>query len=779
MGWRIAAIKAAVSGRPEGMARFFASRWTSPPDRNSQEFLETYGKSPRLSPVTKISTDLSNVSGKLFRVKANGDRDEITDHPFLDFMARPNPLPYMTRSAFWKLHETYLMIKGEGQAVIERDAAGYPAELWPIPPHWVADIPRLDFPYYTIRSRDGLQRLVPVADMFIVRQLNPLDPYGRGLGDAEPVADEIETDEYMAKWAKKFFFNDATPPVLMSAPGITKDEYDRFQAAWNDRHRGVGNSHKMGIIPRDVTVNKLVDSQREMDFTESRKDLRDAVNAHFGVPPEILGIVENSNRATATQAKIIYAENVLTPRLLARQDAINAQLLPFWGEDLLWEYDDIVPEDTEFRLQMSNAGLSGSAMLVDEWREQNGFDPLPNGAGQVLFVPYASLPTRPEELTESARINAGETETPASAASEAAPPGTAPETPAGPQAEETEQLAVAKDIALNGAQVTSLVQIARSVSLGELDRESAIEIITAAFPFDRTKAEQIIRDGAAPEQEPLPGIKGNSRRRMQLARRERAQLLAVQERAARQSMERFFTAQTAEVVAAMRRGHKDSREDFRQRIQSGLGLTFDIEAARRLAKEALEQLIDWNAQDEALAAVLNPVWEEAFQAGARSMEEAFGIKALQAPRLTDYLRQYGLERVKGINATTRDKLASSLADGLEAGESTAQLVKRVQEHMPKVQAERAASIALSEAHTSLQAGSFEQMKYGGVRTKTWVDAGDSDVRDSHRNIYPKTIPIHERFSNGLLYPGEPGADPSEVCNCRCDLLPGDFEEATG
>ena len=92
MGWRIAAIKAAVSGRPEGMARFFASRWASPPDRNSQEFLEAYGKSPRLSPVTKISTDLSNVSGKLFRVKANGDRDEITDHPFLNFMARPNPL---------------------------------------------------------------------------------------------------------------------------------------------------------------------------------------------------------------------------------------------------------------------------------------------------------------------------------------------------------------------------------------------------------------------------------------------------------------------------------------------------------------------------------------------------------------------------------------------------------------------------------------------------------------------------------------------------------------
>lgn len=763
MGWRIEAFKAALSGRPEGMQRFFASRMTAPPDRNTQEFLAAYAHSPRLSPVTKIATDLSNVPGKLFRVKDNGDKDEITDHPFLDFMARPNPLPFMTRSALWKVHETYLMIKGEGQAVIERDAAGYPAELWPIPPHWVIDIPRLGFPFYTIRSRDGLQMPVPVEDMFIVRQLNPLDPYGRGLGDAEPVADEIETDEYMAKWAKKFFYNDATPPVLMSAPGITKDEYDRFQAAWNDRHRGIGNAHKMGIIPREVTVNKLVDSQREMDFAESRKNLRDGVNAHFGVPPEIMGIVENSNRATATQAKIIYAENVLTPRLTARQDAINAQLLPAWGEDLLWEYDDIVPEDTEFRLQMSNNGLSGSALMLDEWRKENGYDPLPGGAGQVLFVPFASMPTRPGELTESVRSSAQEAPGAVSGADSPATP---------PSGEDAEQLAIAKDIALNGAQVTSLVQIARSVSMGELDRESAIEIITAAFPFDQAKAEQIIGDPAPPG--PQVGTKASRQRRLQLAQRERARELIAQEQVARHSMTRFFTAQTDQILQAVQAGQKDDNEGFWQRIGAGQGLTIDITAVRLAAKKALEQLIDWEQQDAALAAALNPVWEDAFNTGAKSMEQSFGIQAVQAPRLTDYLRQHGLERVRGINETTRDKLASTLADGLEAGENTAQLVKRIKRHMPEIQAERAASIAACEAHTSMQAGSFAQMKFGGVRTKTWMTAGDEDVRDSHRNINPRTIPIDQRFSNGLMYPGDPDGSPGEIVNCRCDLLPGDF-----
>lgn len=774
MNWRFAAFKAAVSGRPENLQQFFTSRMTSPPDRNTQEFLETYAHSPRLAPVTKIATDLSNVPGKLFRVDpATGDRDEINDHPFLDFMRKPNPLPFMTPSALWKLHETYMLIKGEGASIIERDRAGYPVELWPVPPHWMIDIPRLDFPFYVIRSRDGLQMPVPAEDVFLTRQLNPLDPYGRGLGDAEAVADEIETDEYMAKWAKKFFFNDATPPVLMSAPGITKDEYDRFQAAWNDRHRGVGNAHKMGIIPRDVTVNKLVDSQREMDFTESRKDLRDGVNAHFGVPPEIMGIVENSNRATATQAKIIYAENVLTPRLLARQDAINLQLLPAWGEGLLWEYDDIVPEDTEFRLQMSNAGLSGSALLVDEWREQQGFDPLPDDAGQVLFVPFASMPTKPSELTESARQTESQTQTGTPETPDQTPAPGASNVPPGGDAE---QLAVAKDIALNGAQVTSLVQIARSVTLGELDRASAVEIITAAFPFDKEKAEQIIGNAElTPTITPTPGQKANRRRAQQAAHRMRAQLLNAEERAAQRSVRRFFTGQTAAIIEAMDTGQKDDKDDFWQRINAmGGGLTVDIEAIRATAKEALSQLIDWGAQDEALVAVLNPIWEDAFNVGAKSIEDSFGIRAVTAPKLTDYLRQNGLRRVKGINETTRDKLAATLADGIEAGESTAQLVKRMQQHLPDIQAERAAAIATSEAHTSMQAGSFEQMRFGGIKTKTWITAGDEATRDSHRAQDGQTVPIDQPFRNGLMYPGDPSGAPGEIINCRCDMLPGEL-----
>lgn len=43
---------------------------------------------------------------------------------------------------------------------------------------------------------------VSMEDMFTMKDLNPVDPYRRGLGQAEAVADEAELDEYAAKFQK-------------------------------------------------------------------------------------------------------------------------------------------------------------------------------------------------------------------------------------------------------------------------------------------------------------------------------------------------------------------------------------------------------------------------------------------------------------------------------------------------------------------------------------------------------------------------------------------------
>jgi len=57
---------------------------------------------------------------------------------------------------------------------------------------------------------------------------------------------------------------------------------------------------------------------------------------------------------------------------------------------------------------------------------------------------------------------------------------------------ETPPEAVSPQSALNGAQVTALLEVVQQVVAGMLPRESAVEIIISAFPVDRSTAERIL-----------------------------------------------------------------------------------------------------------------------------------------------------------------------------------------------------------------------------------------------------------------------------------------------
>lgn len=347
----------------------FVSRWARPPSLNTAQWLNMFSKSPRLAVVDRIASDLATISGKLLKVEEDGTETEITSHRFLDFMEQPNPLYEMTSSAIWRLHEIYLMLVGESFFLIERDERNRPVELWNVPPHWVNMTPYLGSPTYTIVSPGGLTMQVPVDDMFVMKQLNPLDPFLRGLGIAESIADEVEIDEYAAKFQKRFFYNDATPPVVFLMPDATNDQRDAFLARWNQKHRGVENSHRAAAFSGRVDVKELGSSNgKNLSFVESRIAIRDAVLEHFGVPREIMGITENSNRATADAAQYIYAKNVLAPRIKMREEAINKQLLPLFGDGLIWRFDPVIPYDKEFDKAKALDGWNSGLLMQNEAR---------------------------------------------------------------------------------------------------------------------------------------------------------------------------------------------------------------------------------------------------------------------------------------------------------------------------------------------------------------------------------------------------------------------------
>ncbi len=193
----------------------------------------------------------------------------------------------------------------------------------------------------------------------------------------------MEIDEFSAQFQKRFFYNDGTPSLLFLMPEASEDQRDAFMARWNKRNRGVENSHKAAVITGNVDIKTFGSKDvRELGFVESRIALRDAVLEHFGVPREIMGITENSNRSTADSAQYIYAKNVLTPRIHDREEAINQQLLPLFGDGLVWRYDPVVPYDKEFDKARALEGWTAGLLTKNEAR---GLIDLPEVEGGNIF----------------------------------------------------------------------------------------------------------------------------------------------------------------------------------------------------------------------------------------------------------------------------------------------------------------------------------------------------------------------------------------------------------
>ena len=120
----------------------------------------------------------------------------------------------------------------------------------------------------------------------------------------------------------------------------------------------------------------------------------------------------------------------------------------------------------------------------------------------------------------------------------------------------------------------------------------------------------------------------------------------------------------------------------------------------------------------------------------------------------------------------RQRLQSRVLSGILRGESIPNMAAGLQEvcGMQEAAAVRAARTACTHAENAGRMKSYERAQAMGILLeKKWIATDDDRTRDSHRELDGETREIHEPFSNGLMEPGDPTGEPSEVWNCRCSM----------
>lgn len=368
-------------------------------------------KAPQLQ-----STNLDMKALALGNLDVEGELVPFLDHPLLRLMYYSNPLfPGMVGRGQTSIS---LDLTGEAHWLIgpEVDTGGpvVPERFWLLPSTWITSMPTIDHPYWGVQTPAWRGEFPAQAIIRFVTP-DPLNPYDRGSGLFRAFGDEIDTDEYAAQHVKSFFLNDATPRLLITGENMSEPDTKQMETAWLQSLQGFFRAHKPFFIGRKVDVQVLSQKFSDMELTNLRKWERDILVHGVGMPPELLGILENSNRSTINAADYLWSRWVITPRLDLQRAVLQQQLVPMYDDRLILAYESPIQEDREYQLEVMTA--NPAAYMVNDWKRQAGIEPTDDGDVYLMgfnqkiiadLTPTALLPVANVRALEAGKPDAVE-----------------------------------------------------------------------------------------------------------------------------------------------------------------------------------------------------------------------------------------------------------------------------------------------------------------------------------------------------------------------------------
>lgn len=391
----------------EAINKRLSRHWTQAPDRASGQMPEYYGNTPRLDSVNVIAKHCASAELLLYSKKDLRKNKEaanpIDEHPLYELLE--NPCPTFPEIDGWTLRYltfVYKQLTGECGWLKVRDGKKIIA-LLPIPKMWIIRTPTVGNHTFLVNpygETSGVSLTVDPKDFVWFKDINVADPYGRGKGRAESVADEIEADEYASKYQKNFFFNDATPPYVVTGYTGNQQGADQIKKSLMQKIGGFLHAREPAVLTGNVDVKTVGIAPKELDMVESRKFLRDECLQHFQIPPEIMGIIENSNRATIDSSFYLFAKNVVKPELEWFERIVNRQLCPDFDIDLCAKHDFEIAEDEELKLRVYQFGVQNGAITVEQYCEAFGINPDVKDGHYILPMGVNRVPAGEVELPD-------------------------------------------------------------------------------------------------------------------------------------------------------------------------------------------------------------------------------------------------------------------------------------------------------------------------------------------------------------------------------------------
>lgn len=300
---------------------------------------------------------------------------------------------YQTRFAFWETVEESLSYRGNAYIWKNVDpATGRVVEWYALHPDQVSCMGMDEYQVTVAKGYmdpTGLgQGKYEVSDDVVL--------HIRGHGDGgtieapspikvfrDALASPVMRQQYEANMWRK-----GTPLKLavQFPPGVTQDQADKWKAGWKASYEGASGD-TTAIIGGGAEIKVIGMTNEDAQFVEMAHLTAEDASRIMGVPARLLGILVDKN--VPLEADLAeWLRFGLGPELYRIESALAAdeQLFGQARTYPAFNTENFVRGDLQTEDNIAHQRVQDGRILVDEWRAEQGLDPLPDGAGQIPQV---------------------------------------------------------------------------------------------------------------------------------------------------------------------------------------------------------------------------------------------------------------------------------------------------------------------------------------------------------------------------------------------------------
>jgi HK97 family phage portal protein len=350
--------------------------------------------------VTLVASTVASLPFKVYRKRADGGQDEVTDHPAADLLQRE----FNGNTAAGVGRETevgHLLTWGNQYTQIVRARNGDLLELRPIGPDVVCveanernelvyevrayDRPREERPEATFRRQDVLHTLYHSFDGLA------------GMSTVRVAKGLLRTGLAQDRQAERFITKGMRAPGAMLLRDGSRFKTEAEGMAWRERfrkiHNGEAGDQEVVILEDGAKWQSLGVDPESAQLLESRRFTRGEVAGLFHIPPHLLGDVEKNTSwgSGIEELNIGFVVYCLLPILRKLEQERNRKLFdPRRRPDdrgLFVEHvlAGLLRGDTLKQSQAIREYMMLGLLMVNEARRLLGWNPIPGG--NVRYFP--------------------------------------------------------------------------------------------------------------------------------------------------------------------------------------------------------------------------------------------------------------------------------------------------------------------------------------------------------------------------------------------------------